>query len=84
MGCDKQFKQREELKKFDECGFEEGTFYYVWMSWRDGNPPYTTVLFTGFKTGSYRSAYSAGESQEFDSRARFEIISKIGKEGYTL
>lgn len=75
--------EAEHLKPFNECNFEESTYYYVWVSCRNGNPPFKAVVYTGFRSGSYRSAFTGGDSVvQFDHRARFKIITKIGKSGY--
>ena len=77
------YPEEEHLKPFNECNFEESTYYYVWVSCRNGNPPFKAVIYTGFASGSYRSAFSGGDSVvQFDHIARFKIITKIGKSGY--
>lgn len=76
-------EEAEHLRPFDECNFEESTYYYVWVSCRYGNPPFKAVIYTGFRSGSYRSAFTGGDRVvQFDHRARFKIITKIGKSGY--
>lgn len=75
--------EEDHLKPFNECGFEEITYYYVWVSCRHNNPPFKAVIYTGFASGSYRSAFTGGDRVvQFDHRARFKIITKIGKSGY--
>lgn len=69
---------RDDLKPFDECGFKESTYYFVWASCYNGNPPFKSVIYTGFKSGSYRSLFTGSECHQVDHRVRFEIISEIG------
>ena len=78
-----EYPEEEHLKPFNECNFEESTYYYVWVSCRYGNPPFKAVIYTGFRSGSYRGVYCGGDRViQFDHRAKFKIITKIGKSGY--
>lgn len=76
-------EEAEHLRPFDECNFEESTYYYVWVTFGRDPHPIKAVIYTGFRSGSYRSAFTGGDSVvQFDHRAKFKVITKIGKSGY--
>lgn len=79
---DSSLSVEECLKPFHECGFEESTYYYIWITFYDGPPPVKAVIYTGFNSGSYRTVFCGSTAEQFDHRARFKIITKIGKSGY--
>lgn len=76
------FLPREYLKPFNECSFEEITYYYVWVSYYRNNPPFRAILYTGFESGSYRTLFTGSECTNIDHRAKFKIITKIGRSGH--